>query len=196
MRTSGKSEGVTALLDRWRSGDRSVENELAERIYPILRAQAQAQVTRAGGAVTLCATELANEAYERLAEQKSVEWRNRDHFFAIAAMVLRRVVVDYARQRASEKRGGLAIVLPLDDVDTGDMPQQRDPIDWLEMEQALDELGRIDAGLVRVVELRVFAGLPVERIAELCDSSPRTIGRRWRVARAWLADRLRLGDAG
>jgi len=181
---------ITTLLDQWKSGDRSVENALAEQIYPILRAQAHAQVQRNGGALTLRPTELANEAYERLVEQRSVDWQNRDHFFAIAATVLRRVAVDYLRYRNAEKRGGGAAMLPLDHLDVDDSGAPIPQVDWLELDQALDELAKVDKELVRLVELRVFTGLGVEQIAEVTGSSVATVGRRWRFARAWLAERL------
>lgn len=181
---------ITTLLDRWKDGDRSVENALAERIYPILRAQAQAQVKRNGAALTLRATELANEAYERLVEQRSVDWRNREHFFAIAATVLRRVAVDYVRQRRAEKRGGDVVVLPFDQVDGDELAMAVPSVDWLEMDQALTELAKVDEGLVQLIELRVFAGLGIEQIAKVTGASTATVGRRWRFARAWLTERL------
>jgi RNA polymerase sigma factor (TIGR02999 family) len=189
MRAEADS-GITRLLDQWKSGDSSVENALAERIYPILRAQAQAQVKRNGPALTLCATELAHEAYERLVGQREVDWQNREHFFAIAATVLRRVAVDYVRQRHAEKRGGDVVLLPLDTASVEELAEVAPAIDWLEMDQALDELGKVDPALVRLVEMRVFAGLGLEQIAEVTGASLATIGRRWRFARAWLAERL------
>lgn len=182
--------GITTLLDQWKDGDRSVENALAERIYPILRAQAQAQVKRNGSALTLRATELANEAYERLVEQRSVDWRNREHFFAIAATVLRRVAVDYVRQRRAEKRGGDVVVLPFDQVDAEELAIAVPSVDWLEMDQALTELAKVDENLVQLIELRVFAGLGIEQIAKVTGASTATVGRRWRFARAWLTERL------
>jgi RNA polymerase sigma factor (TIGR02999 family) len=182
--------GITRLLEQWKDGDRSVENALAERIYPILRAQAQAQVKRNGAALTLRATELANEAYERLVEQRSVDWRSRDHFFAIAATVLRRVAVDYVRQRRAEKRGGDVVVLPFDQVDADELAIAVPSVDWLEMDQALTELAKVDENLVQLIELRVFAGLGIEQIAKVTGASTATVGRRWRFARAWLTERL------
>lgn len=182
--------GITTLLDQWKDGDRSVENALAERIYPILRAQAQAQVKRNGAALTLRATELANEAYERLVEQRSVDWRNREHFFAIAATVLRRVAVDYVRQRRAEKRGGDVVVLPFDQVDAEELAIAVPSVDWLEMDQALTELAKVDESLVQLIELRVFAGLGIDQIAKVTGASTATVGRRWRFARAWLTERL------
>jgi RNA polymerase sigma factor (TIGR02999 family) len=186
--------GITTLLDQWKDGDRSVENALAERIYPILRAQAQAQVKRNGAALTLRATELAHEAYERLVEQRGVDWRNREHFFAIAATVLRRVAVDYVRQRRAEKRGGDVVVLPFDQIDADELAIAVPSVDWLEMDQALTELAKVDEGLVQLIELRVFAGLGVEQIANVTGASTATVGRRWRFARAWLTERLTRTD--
>ncbi len=181
---------ITQLLDRWRQGDRSVENELATRIYPVLRRLANGQVRRQGGRLTLSATELANEAYERLHRQQQVDWRNRDHFFAIAATVLRRVVVDHLRKRSADKRGGDVELLAFDDLPTGSLPGTDSGIDWLAVDQALEALAKEDPECARVVELRVFSGLSVERIAEVMHASTATIGRRWRFARAWLADYL------
>ncbi len=186
--------GITTLLDQWKGGDRSVENALAERIYPILRAQAQAQVKRNGAALTLRATELAHEAYERLVEQRSVDWRNREHFFAIAATVLRRVAVDYVRQRRAEKRGGDVMVLPFDQIDADELAIAVPSVDWLEMDQALTELAKVDDGLVQLIELRVFAGLGIDQIAKVTGASTATVGRRWRFARAWLTERLTRAD--
>lgn len=186
--------GITRLLEQWKDGDRSVENALAERIYPILRAQAQAQLKRNGAALTLRATELAHEAYERLVEQRSVDWRSRDHFFAIAATVLRRVAVDYVRQRRAEKRGGDVVVLPFDQVDADELAIDVPSVDWLEMDQALTELAKVDENLVQLIELRVFAGLGIEQIAKVTGASTATVGRRWRFARAWLTERLTRAD--
>ena len=189
MSSTGNPD-ITQLLDRWRQGDRSVENALAVRIYPVLRRLANGQVRRQGGLLTLSATELANEAYERLHRQQHVDWRNRDHFFAIAATVLRRVVVDHLRKRSAEKRGGDVEQLTLENLPADSLPGAGGGVDWLAVDQALDALAREDPECARVVELRVFSGLSVERIAEVTQTSTATIGRRWRYARAWLADYL------
>ncbi|MEZ5464216.1 MAG: ECF-type sigma factor [Lysobacteraceae bacterium] len=183
---------VTQLLDAWKRGDRSVENELAIRIYPVLRDIARSQVRRNAGVLTLSATELANEAYERLHDQRSVDWRNRQHFFAIAATVIRRVVIDYLRMRSADKRGGDVVFVALDESQDAEEEalQGKDLIDWLALDHAMSELAEVDADCARVVELRLFSGLTVEEVAAVLDSSTATVGRQWRFSRAWLSQRL------
>jgi RNA polymerase sigma factor (TIGR02999 family) len=187
---------ITELLEAWKSGDRSVENALAAQVYPLLRDLARSQVRRNAGALTLAATELANEAFERLHRQQGVDWRNRQHFFAIAATVLRRVVVDYLRQRHAEKRGGEVVFLSLDDVDDNELAVGDQLLDWLALDAALTALSARDAECARVAELRLFSGLSVDEIAEVTGSSTATVGRQLKFARVWLADQLDEGDAG
>lgn len=186
---------ITAMLADWQRGDRAAENRLLGSIYPVLRDMARAQVRRNARVLTLSATELAHEAYERLAPQKGVDWKNRDHFFAIAATVIRRVVVDYLRERNADKRGGGLPFVPLDDVAMGELPAQSDMVDWLAVDQALTDLAASDPACARVVELRLFSGLSVEQIAGVMESSTATVGRQWRFARSWLAERLDIPDA-
>jgi RNA polymerase sigma factor (TIGR02999 family) len=181
---------VTELLEAWKSGDRSVENALAAQVYPVIRDLARSQVRRNSGALTLAATELANEAYERLHRQQHVDWRNRQHFFAIAATVIRRVVIDYLRQRSAEKRGGEVLFIGLDDATGDDLAVADNMVDWLALDAALNELSAVDADCARVVELRLFSGLTVDEIADVAGSSTATVGRQWRFARVWLSERL------
>ena len=181
---------ITQLLESWKRGDRSVENRLAALIYPVLRELARAQLRRGGGALTLAATELVHEAYERLHRQQQVDWQNRSHFFAIAATIMRRVVVDHLRQRSAEKRGGEAVLVPLDVAMAEELAAPSDSVDWLALDQALSALAGIDTECARVVELRLFSGLTVEAIAEVLGSSTATVGRQWRFARVWLAEQL------
>ena len=185
---------VTELLIAWKGGDRSVESALATSIYPMLRDVARSQVRRNAGVLTLAATEVAHEAFERLQRQQLVDWRNREHFFAIAATVTRRVVIDYLRQRSAEKRGGELVFVALDDADADSLAIDDQLIDWLALDQALGRLGEMDADCLRVVELRLFSGLSVDEIAEVMQSSTATVGRQWRFARVWLSERL--GEAG
>jgi RNA polymerase sigma factor (TIGR02999 family) len=191
----GRESAITALLADWHRGDRAAEDRLVRSIYPVLRDMARAQVRRNARVLTLSATELAHEAYERLAPQKAVDWKNRDHFFAIAATVIRRVVVDYLRERNAEKRGGGLPFVQIEDVGLGELPMQPDMVDWLAVDQALTELAESDPDCARVVELRLFSGLSVEQIAGVMASSTATVGRQWRFARTWLAERLDIPDA-
>jgi RNA polymerase sigma factor (TIGR02999 family) len=186
------SAQITGLLDRWKQGDRSVEQELISWIYPTLRDLARAQMRRQGVALTLQATELANEAYMRLVKQQGVDWQNRDHFAAISATVLRRVLIDYIRERNAEKRGGEVAMVTLDGIDSSELAGRGDYLDWLALDQALNDLGDADPAVARVVELRLFSGMEVEQIAEVCGSSTATVGRQWRFARNWLAARLQM----
>ena len=156
----------------------------------MMRELARAQVRRNAGELTLQATELANEAYAKLYQQQSVDWQNREHFYAIAATVIRRVVVDYLRQRGSEKRGGGLPFVALHEVTEDLSPAIDDSVDWLAIDQALNELQLLDSECARVVELKFFSGLTTDRIADVCGSSVATVGRQWRFARAWLGQRL------
>lgn len=184
------STPITELLERWKQGDRSVENALADCVYPTLRELARAHVRRNGSRLTLSATELANEAYVRLHRQRQVDWKSRRHFYAIAATVIRRIVVDYLRRRRAEKRGGHRVDLAIGDLAPSDMPCSPDGSGWLALDQALADLQRADPESATIVELRVFAGLGVAEIADLRNCSVATVGRQWRFARSWLAARL------
>jgi RNA polymerase sigma factor (TIGR02999 family) len=181
---------ITQLLSRWRSGERGIDNQLADAIYPTLRDIARQHLRGRMGPVTLRATELANEAYLRLERQRSVDWQNRNHFFAIAATVIRRVLVDHLRERGAEKRGGGLLQMQIDDMDLRPAPSATEPVAWVAVDRALTELEALEPECARVVELRVFGGLTTEAIAEVCGTSTATVGRQWRFARAWLADRL------
>ena len=192
MSTATPATEITRLLTAWKDGDRSIENELAARIYPILHKLSRAQVRRNGEALTMAPTELANEAYERLYQQRAVDWQSRDHFFAIASTVIRRVVIDYVRQRTAEKRGSGVKLIRLDDASCDELASETndDNIDWLALNRALSELGEVDTECAKIVEMRLFSGLTVEQIATVCQSSTATVGRQWRFARAWLSERL------
>jgi RNA polymerase sigma factor (TIGR02999 family) len=179
---------ITELLSRWRGGDKVAEAALIEAVYPVLRELARAQLRRNGSA-TLRATELANASYERLLGQQA-EWRNRSHFFGIAATVIRRVLIDSLRERAADKRGSGQAPLPLHDLPESDHPSDSGGIDWIELDQALTELARVQPETARVVELRLFGSLSIEETAEACGSSVATVGRQWRFARAWIAATL------
>jgi RNA polymerase sigma factor (TIGR02999 family) len=187
---------ITELLGRWKAGDRAVESDLVSAVYPVLRAIAQAQVNRNSGLLTLQATEIANVAYTKLIRQRGVEWQNRDHFYAIAATVIRRVVVDYLRLRGRTKRGGGLPFMTLDDMPEEGAATIDDSVDWLAVDAALTDLARVDADCAKIVELKFFSGLTTEKIAEVERSSVATVGRQWRFARAWLGRRLGVEPTG
>jgi len=182
---------ITALLSRWREGDRDAENALMTAVYPLLRELAQMRLRRSGGDPTLSATELVNEAYARLARGEGVDYQNRAHFFAVAARAIRNFVVDYLRARGSEKRGG---GLPFVELDRADSHQVDDLIDlrtdWIAVHDALNRLEEIDRDCARMVELKFFSGLTTEEIALASGVSRATVVRNWRFAKAWLLDQL------
>jgi RNA polymerase sigma factor (TIGR02999 family) len=196
MTVAEKQADITALLVRWRDGDRSVEQDLATQLYPVLHQMAGAQVRNNAGALTLSPTELVSEVYTRLLPQREVQWQSRTHFLAVCATVLRRVIVDYLRERGAQKRGAGQMFIDMEDVEENDMPRIADQVDWIAVDQALTQLEKLDRDTARVVELRMFAGLTVEQVAEATEASVATVGRQWRFARAWLAEQLEVDPGG
>lgn len=186
MAASG--DDITVLLERWRRGDSGAEAALIERVYPVLRALSQQRLSR-GGPITLVATELAHEAYLKLKDQRGDEFQNRGHFFAIAAHVIRRLIVDHQRERGAQKRGGDAVIVTLESAVDVAAPEHAG-IDALDFDRMLTRLERIDARAAKLVELRFFAGLSIEEAAEVSGISPATTKRSWQFARAWLRDQI------
>jgi RNA polymerase sigma-70 factor (ECF subfamily) len=179
---------VTALLLAWRAGDAGAGERLLPAVYAELHRQAERAMRREGGAHTLQATALIHEAYLRLVDQRRVEWRNRAHFFGIAAQTMRRVLVDHARGRLAEKRGGAMQRVTLGDVGAG--PADDSALDVLALHEALERLAELDPDQARLVELRYFGGLGIEETAEALGVSSSTVKREWAVARAWLRREL------
>ena len=181
------SADITELLNRFAHGDKQAEQNLVPRIYGELRRMAARQLRLERADHTLQATALVHEAYFRLVGAGQGGWKNREHFFAIAATVMRRILVDYARQRQADKRGGAPRMLPLDAGITVS-PEQCSLV--ADLDQALHKLERRNARQAKVVELRYFTGLSEDEIAKLLDVTPRTVRRDWTVARAWLYGQL------
>jgi RNA polymerase sigma factor (TIGR02999 family) len=179
---------VTQLLLAWRGGDPSAGERLLPAIYAELHQQAARAMRREATEHTLQATALVHEAYLRLVDQNRVEWRNRAHFFGVAAQLMRRILVDHARGKLAEKRGGGAQRLTLNDADAA--VGSDGGVDVLALHDALEELAKLDPQQARVVELRYFSGLNIEETAEALDISPATVKREWAVARAWLRREL------
>ncbi len=188
---TGSSENITELLGRWRAGDEAAGEALVREVYPVLQKLAAAQVRRHDGG-TLRATEIVNEAYLKLKLQDRVEWQSRAHFFAIAATVMRRVLIDHLRDRQRPMHGGGIRFVPHDSLGEDEQELADDPINWLSLDQALSELEQTLPALAKVVELRLFGGLESEEIAQATGTSTATVGRQWRFAKAWLADRLEI----
>ena len=185
-------QDITRLLQAWRAGDESALERLTPLVYQELHRLARHHLAREWqGEVVLQTSALVNEAYLRLADAQTIDWQNRAHFFGVAARLMRQILVDFARARASQKRGGdeavfvsLAVAI--------DTPVER-PLDLVALDDALTTLARLDARQSQIIELRFFGGLSVEETAEVLGVSPGTVMRDWRTARAWLHRELLKG---
>jgi RNA polymerase sigma-70 factor, ECF subfamily len=184
------SEDITRILKSAGSGDRSAVDRLMPLVYGELRALAESYLQRERTGHTLGATALVHEAYVRLIRQEEVEWQNRAHFFAIAAQAIRRILVDYARSREADKRGGGRERVRLDE----DMAVQGErDLDLLALDESLKELARLHPRQAQIIELRFFGGLSLKEVAEALGVSPRTVDGDWHMARAWLRRQLEGG---
>lgn len=179
-------KAVTALLLRWREGDMAALGQLVSMVYDELRRVARAHL-RAERNPSLQPTALVHELYLRLVDRDRMTIRDRTHFFALAARVMRQVLVDHARRRLAHKRGGAVTIVGLE---TGMEPARTPGVDVLVIDEALDQLMSVDERLCRVVELRFFGGLNIEEAAEALEVSPATVERDWAMAKAWLFQRL------
>jgi len=188
MAASSQTE-VSQLLIEWGRGDQSAFDRLMPLVYDELRRLASRNLRRERLDHSLQTTALVHEAYLKLVDQRHANWRNRAQFFAIAAQLMRRILVDYARSHRAAKRGGDYIKLSLDEA--ASLSDQKS-MDMLALDEALDRLAKLDPQQSRVVELRVFGGLDVEQTAAALGISPRTVKREWSMARAWLHQQLKV----
>ena len=179
--------GVTGLLIDWGKGDKAARERLMPLVYDELRNVARNHLSKEEPGHTLQSTALVHEVYLRLVNQDRVQWRNRAQFFAVSAQMIRRILVDHARARQANKRGGPAAKLSLDESIA--MPKHND-VDLVALDDALNDLSRLDAQQAQVVELRFFAGLTIAESAEALGVSSATVQRDWVSARAWLYDQL------
>jgi RNA polymerase sigma factor (TIGR02999 family) len=178
---------ITALLQAAHGGDRQSFDRLFGVVYQELRRIAQRQLRSAPPSVTLETTALVHEAYLRLRRNEQWSTRDRQHFYALAAQVMRRLVIDYARARTRSKRGGKLALYPLESVD---LPVAERAESLVALDEALDRLSRADPELAHLVEWRFFGGMSTEEVADLMAVSERTVKRRWRLARAFLLQEL------
>jgi RNA polymerase sigma factor (TIGR02999 family) len=185
---TGPPGEVTMLLAQLRAGDQDAANRLIPLIYSELRRMASAYLQRERPDHTLQPTALVNEAYLRLLGDQEIAWQNRAHFFALAANTMRKVLVDYARRRRAEKRGGANARKV--EIDEGLLSTPAKLDNFLAVDEALTHLARLDPQQSRLIELRFFAGLSLDEVAEVMGVSPITIGREWRSAKAWLRREL------
>jgi RNA polymerase sigma-70 factor, ECF subfamily len=181
---------VTRLLVAWRGGDADAFDQLIPLVYQELRRVAHRYMRDERHNCPLQTTALVNEAYLRLIDVTRVDWQSRTHFLAVSANMMRRILVEAARRRNADKRGGDASHVALEE---GLIPQPDRGADLLALDEALDTLAALSARKARVVELRYFGGLTVEETAEVLGVSPETVGRDWKVARLWLRNELRAG---
>ncbi len=178
-----QSGQITQLLDRWNSGDASAREELIPLVYQELRQVARRSLAGQPPNHTLQSTALVHEAYLRFAGYDRAKWQNRTHFFAVAAHVMRQILVDHARRHRAAKRGGAHVTLALDEAVA--LPHQRD-VDLVALDDALTELAALDAVQAQVVELRFFGGLTIDEVSKVLGVSAATIKREWATARSWL----------
>jgi RNA polymerase sigma factor (TIGR02999 family) len=183
---------VTQLLADWGRGDASALEKLLPLVHAELRRIARRQMSQERPGHTLQATALVNEAYLKLAGREGFEWQNRAHFFAVAAQVMRHILIDHARAHARDKRGGGAIQVSLNDAAVLVEDQAEH---FVALDEALQTLEQIDPQKGRIVELRYFGGLSIEETADILNISPRTVRREWQRARAWLYRMISEGSA-
>ena len=178
---------VAELLVRWNAGDVSARDALVPFVYDELRRIARKCLASQGRDHTLQPTALVHEAYLRLARRDAGNYRDRVHFFALAAQIMRQVLIDHARKSASAKRGANPITLSLDEA--LDRPQEspkKTDLDLIALDTAMNQLAELDPRQCKIVELRFFGGLSIEEAAEIVDISPATAKREWATARVWL----------
>ncbi len=183
---------VTELLLDCDRDNPQARDQILPLVYDELRRLARAYLGRERRNHTLQATALVHEAYLRLIDQRQVDWKNRAQFVGVAAVMMRRILVNHARGRAADKRGGEAERVTLSLADIGEAPS----VDLIALHEALDTLAAIDARKSRIVELKFFGGLTTAEMAEVMELSPATIEREWSFSRAWLYDVLAGGAAG
>jgi RNA polymerase sigma-70 factor (ECF subfamily) len=181
-------EDVTQLLLAWNNGDQSALNRLMPLVEAELRRVARYHMRREVAGHTLQTTALVNEVYLKLVDQKQANWHNRAHFFAIAAQIMRRILVDHARRNLRQKRGGKQTAVELDEVL---VVSREKSVELLALDEALDRLVKLDPMKSQVVQLRHFAGLSVEETAEVLKISEITVMRHWKLAKSWLKREVR-----
>lgn len=184
MSTKNKDE-ITALLGKITDGSETAPGELLELVYDDLRRLAAAYMANERSDHTLQATALVHEAYMRLVDWKNVTWQNRAQFFAIAASIMRNVLIDHARARRANKRAGHKLILD----DAISIPEQR-PIDLIALDEAIQSLEKVDPRQAKIVELRFFGGLSIEETAFILNVSESTVRREWTFAKAWFQREL------
>lgn len=190
-----QDQQLTELLILWAHGDESAMHRVVRLVYDELRRQAHRYLRREPAGHSLETTALVHETYLRLVDQRATAWEGRTHFFAIAAQLMRRILVDYARAQHAKKRGGTELRVPLNDNIAAPSSTALDEIDLMALDDALTQLAKLEPRQARIVELRYFAGLSIEETAEVLGVSIGPVKRDWVVARAWLKRALKARHA-
>ena len=193
--TPGPSAQITRLLHEWQAGDRAALDQLIPLVYHELHRIAARHMAREGRDATLQTTGLVSEAYLKLVDQRHTAWQNRGHFFAIAAQVMRRILLDDARRRLREKRGGGAVQVAIGDDAIAAPGTPVDAVELIAVDRALRDLEQLDPDQAKVVELRFFGGLTVEETSAALGISAATVKREWSTAKAWLFRELHMSGA-
>ncbi|MCA1624636.1 MAG: sigma-70 family RNA polymerase sigma factor [Acidobacteria bacterium] len=183
-----KTRNITRMLHEWSDGKPEALDELMPLVYEELHRQASRYLRRERRDHTLQTSALIHEAYLKLVDQRNVRWQNRAHFFAVAAQAMRRILVDYARTKHREKRGGNDVQMPLEEAVS--VAVEEKAFDLIALDEALTKLAAVDPQQARVVELKYFSDLSLEETAEALRISRATAAREWNVARAWLRREL------
>ena len=187
---AGAAGDITRLLKAWSDGNSAARDELIPLVYKELRHLARQYRYKSGAGDTLQTTALVNEAYLRLVDLHDVDWRDRVHFFAVSAQLMRRILVDAARARGAVKRGGEAKRVEDLSPDQVPAPDSSRAGELVALDDALTSLAQLDPRRARVIELRVFGGLTMEEAAEMMGLSPQSVRRDWKLAKAWLLREL------
>jgi RNA polymerase sigma-70 factor (ECF subfamily) len=177
---------ITRILQEWRLGNKQALDRLVPVVYDELRVLASRQLAQEWRHDRLDTTAVVNEAYLKLFGQREVDWQNRGHFFAIAAQLMRRILIDHARRQLREKHGGATPHVALREADAAANAPAIDALDALALDRALQKLEQLDPEQGRIVELRFFGGLTVEETAAVVGTSPATVKREWALAKVWL----------
>lgn len=183
------SRDITLLLNEWKQGDKDAFDKLTQYVYADLKHRAAAYMKNQRPDHTLQTTGLVHEAFIRLIDKNEIEWQDRGHFMAVASIAMRRIIIDYARHRNRDKRGGKNNDLPLEEA-RYISSKGNSPIDLIVLDEALTSLAAFDERQAKIVELKYFGGLTLEEIAGVLDISHTTVKRDWNIAKAWLRRQL------
>lgn len=183
------SRDITLLLNEWKQGDQDAFDKLTQYVYDDLKQRAAVYMKNQRAGHTLQTTGLVHEAFIKLIDKNEIEWKDRQHFMAIASIVMRRIIIDYARQRNRHKRGGKNEDLPLDEA-TYISSKGNSQVDLIALDEALTKLASFDERQSKIVELKYFGDLTLEEIAEVLGISNTTVKRDWNIAKAWLRRQL------